>query len=212
MKFQVKLFPLKTEKLSVILNSADADELGLLPGDRVKVSLGRDTFVAEVEVATEMVNPGEVGVCTTTANLYKIAEPCSIELTPVPKPKSVEYIRKKLDGLKYSKNEIKDVISDISKNILNDIEIAAFVLASDIIGLDLDEIQWMTEAMVECGDKITFERGTIVDTHSIGGVPGNRASLIIVPTVAAAGLLIPKTASRAITSASGTADTNGGPR
>ena len=207
MKFQVKLFPLKTEKLSVILNSADADELGLLPGDRVKVSLGRDTFVAEVEVATEMVNPGEVGVCTTTANLYKIAEPCSIELTPVPKPKSVEYIRKKLDGLKYSKNEIKDVISDISKNILNDIEIAAFVLASDIIGLDLDEIQWMTEAMVECGDKITFERGTIVDTHSIGGVPGNRASLIIVPTVAAAGLLIPKTASRAITSASGTADT-----
>ncbi|MCK4895220.1 MAG: thymidine phosphorylase, partial [Candidatus Heimdallarchaeota archaeon] len=47
----------------------------------------------------------------------------------------------------------------------------------------------------------------VYDKHSIGGIPGNKVSLIIVPTVAAAGLLIPKTSSRAITSPSGTADT-----
>ncbi|TFG08201.1 MAG: thymidine phosphorylase, partial [Promethearchaeota archaeon] len=37
-------------------------------------------------------------------------------------------------------------------------------------------------------------------------MPGNKVSLIIVPIVAAAGLLIPKTSTRAITSPSGTAD------
>jgi AMP phosphorylase len=73
--------------------------------------------------------------------------------------------------------------------------------------MDMDEIEWMTKAMIETGETIDFEEGIVVDKHSIGGVPGNKISLIIVPTVASAGLLIPKTASRAITSASGTADT-----
>jgi AMP phosphorylase len=40
----------------------------------------------------------------------------------------------------------------------------------------------------------------------LGGVPGNKITLLIVPIVAAAGLTIPKTSSRAITSACGTAD------
>ncbi|MEA3558708.1 MAG: thymidine phosphorylase, partial [Candidatus Thermoplasmatota archaeon] len=42
--------------------------------------------------------------------------------------------------------------------------------------------------------------------HSIGGVPGNKVTLLVVPIVAAAGMFIPKTCSRAISSAGGTAD------
>jgi thymidine phosphorylase len=47
----------------------------------------------------------------------------------------------------------------------------------------------------------------VVDKHCIGGIPGNRTSMIVVPIVAAHGLTIPKTSSRAITSPAGTADT-----
>lgn len=43
--------------------------------------------------------------------------------------------------------------------------------------------------------------------HCVGGLPGNRTTLIVVPIVAAFGLMIPKTSSRAITSPAGTADT-----
>ncbi|MFP5341264.1 MAG: thymidine phosphorylase, partial [Gammaproteobacteria bacterium] len=43
--------------------------------------------------------------------------------------------------------------------------------------------------------------------HCIGGIPGNRTSMLVVPIVAAHGMLIPKTSSRAITSPAGTADT-----
>ena len=47
----------------------------------------------------------------------------------------------------------------------------------------------------------------IVDKHCIGGVPGNRTTMIVVPMLAAAGLTVPKTSSRSITSPAGTADT-----
>jgi AMP phosphorylase len=60
--------------------------------------------------------------------------------------------------------------------------------------------------MIESGEKIEFDVHPIMDKHSIGGVPGNKISLLVVPMVAANGLLIPKTSSRAITGAGGTAD------
>ena len=60
--------------------------------------------------------------------------------------------------------------------------------------------------MAEAGNQLDFNEPTF-GKHSIGGIPGNKISPIIVPIIAAAGLLIPKTSSRAITSPSGTADT-----
>lgn len=53
---------------------------------------------------------------------------------------------------------------------------------------------------------MNFGKKIIADKHSIGGVPGDKTSLLVVPIIAAAGLTIPKTSSRAITSAAGTAD------
>jgi thymidine phosphorylase len=47
----------------------------------------------------------------------------------------------------------------------------------------------------------------VADKHCIGGIPGNRTSMLVVPIVAAHGMPIPKTSSRAITSPAGTADT-----
>ena len=69
-----------------------------------------------------------------------------------------------------------------------------------------DEVEWLTRSMIESGDRIEFDTHPIMDKHSIGGVPGNKISLLVVPIIAANGLLIPKTSSRAITGAGGTAD------
>jgi len=82
----------------------------------------------------------------------------------------------------------------------------AFVTASYVKGLDMDEVEYLTRSMVETGDRIQFSTHPIVDKHSVGGVPGNKISLIVVPVIAASGLRIPKTSSRAITGAAGTAD------
>ncbi len=206
MILKAKIIPIKIGRDAVIMNQADADELGLLEGDRVRI-IAKKSTVATVQIAMGLIERGELGIC------YELAEACDIEdgsevkIVPVPKPPSVEYIRKKLDGGKLTKDEIYRIVKDIVSNALTEVELTAFVLSSYIHGLDFDEIEWLTRAMIETGETLTFDEGTVVDKHSIGGVPGNKISLIIVPTVAAAGLLIPKTASRAITSASGTADT-----
>jgi thymidine phosphorylase len=61
--------------------------------------------------------------------------------------------------------------------------------------------------MAQAGTQLKWDRPIVVDKHCIGGIPGNRTSMIVVPIVAAHGLTIPKTSSRAITSPAGTADT-----
>jgi len=65
----------------------------------------------------------------------------------------------------------------------------------------------LTRAMAQAGTQLKWNAPVVVDKHCIGGIPGNRTSMILVPIVAAHGLPIPKTSSRAITSPAGTADT-----
>jgi AMP phosphorylase len=60
--------------------------------------------------------------------------------------------------------------------------------------------------MIDTGKTIDFGPGPILDKHSVGGIPGDKTSMMVVPIVAAAGFTIPKTSSRAITSPAGTAD------
>jgi thymidine phosphorylase len=85
-------------------------------------------------------------------------------------------------------------------------EIGAFLVACAGF-MTTHETLAMTRAMVGVGNRLRWDAPIVVDKHCIGGIPGNRTSMIVVPIVAAHGLLIPKTSSRAITSPSGTADT-----
>jgi thymidine phosphorylase len=90
------------------------------------------------------------------------------------------------------------------------IELAAFVVATNQFELDRDEVLHLTEAMIASAQRIDWHDvggGPVVDKHCIGGIPGNRTSMLVVPIVAAHGMLCPKTSSRAITSPAGTADT-----
>jgi thymidine phosphorylase len=73
--------------------------------------------------------------------------------------------------------------------------------------LDVRETVALTRAMIDVGDRLTWEAPVVVDKHSVGGLPGNRTTPIVVAIGAANGLLMPKTSSRAITSPAGTADT-----
>jgi thymidine phosphorylase len=65
----------------------------------------------------------------------------------------------------------------------------------------------LTRAMVDAGTRLAWHQRPVLDKHCVGGLPGNRTTPIVVAIVAASGLTIPKTSSRAITSPSGTADT-----
>ncbi|NOY11267.1 MAG: AMP phosphorylase [Archaeoglobi archaeon] len=207
MKLTATILPIKVGRYSVALNKEDAAEIGVVEGDRVRIARRGRSVSASVQIATGLIARGKIGVYQDVAEELEIGEGGEVEVYPVSRPVSVELIRKKLEGKKFTRDELREIIEDIVENNLTEVELTAFVLANYLVGMDFDEIEWMTRAMIDTGETIEFDKGIVVDKHSIGGVPGNKVSLIIVPTVASAGLLIPKTASRAITSASGTADT-----
>ncbi|MDP7520735.1 MAG: thymidine phosphorylase [Candidatus Pacearchaeota archaeon] len=122
------------------------------------------------------------------------------------KSKSFIFIERKLDKKRLSEKEINEIIKDIVNNSLPEAEISLFVLAMYKYGMNMKETIYLTKAILNSGDKLKLENKLIVDKHSIGGIAGNRTTPIVVSICAAAGLIMPKTSSRAITSAAGTAD------
>lgn len=127
-------------------------------------------------------------------------------IKPRLKPESYEFIRKRMSGSELSKDEISAIVRDVVSNSLTPLEKTTLVMSHLYDKWTMDEIEWFTREIAASGDILDFGEG-IYDKHSLGGVPGNKVSILIVPIIAATGLKIPKTSSRAITSPSGTADT-----
>ncbi|HEY3274433.1 MAG TPA: thymidine phosphorylase, partial [Methanocella sp.] len=205
MKLKAQPYDIEVGRYEVIINATDAEEIGVLAGDRVQVK-NKDTITAVVETTDAIVSQGRIGIYREAWEAMKCIPDEVVEVLPAARPKSVSFIRKKMDKLKLTSEEMHAIIEDIVEGNLTEVELTAFVTASYIYSMDNDEIEWMTRAMVKTGDQISFDTHPVMDHHSIGGVPGNKISLDVVPIVAAAGLLIPKTSSRAITGAGGSAD------
>lgn len=119
---------------------------------------------------------------------------------------ALEAIRKKLLGKTLNYKEIYAVMDQISKDKLGDILTTYFAASGYSKGFTNEELYFLTKAMVDTGEKLHFS-GIVADKHSIGGTPGTRTTMIVVPIIAAAGFKIPKSSSRAITTPGGTADT-----
>jgi len=122
-------------------------------------------------------------------------------------PESMDAVRRKIAGQRLGKKDFYDIIHDITERRYSKAELSAFLVASGQTDMDRDEVLYLTSAMSDSGDQLNWNENLVADKHCIGGIPGNRTSMLVVPIVAAHGMLIPKTSSRAITSPAGTADT-----
>lgn len=120
---------------------------------------------------------------------------------------SLRFLRAKVYGRKLDYPSMRALVDDIGHGRLSDLHLAAFVTACAGGRLDEQEIVALTRAMVDVGQRLTWPVSPVMDKHCVGGLPGNRTTLIVVPIVAACGVVMPKTSSRAITSPAGTADT-----
>ena len=192
-----------------VINKLDAEEMDLNPNDRVIIKYRNREVCAFVDIDRlgSIVNRNEIGLFYETYNNLSLKDNEEVSVYPTGVPKSVEYIINKMDGNKLNREKIFEIIKDVVRDELSEVEATAFITSCYIRGLDLEETVNLTEAIVESGPRPKFNKKIILDKHCIGGVPGNRTTMLVVPIVAAAGLCIPKTSSRAITSPAGTADT-----
>lgn len=118
---------------------------------------------------------------------------------------AVTAIQTKLGGKRLNYQQIFAIMDEISRHRLGTVLTTYFAASGYAQGFNNQELYFLTEAMIKTGETLKF-KGLVADKHSIGGVPGTRTTMIVIPIVAAAGFTIPKSSSRAITTAGGTAD------
>lgn len=175
---------------------------------RIKVTLNDKSILATLYIIEDgLLRHNEASLSKYAWLLLDANEGDEIHLAH-PKPlKSLSFVRSKVYGEKLDLSQLENIIDDVAKGSYSDIDIATFLTACAGGRLCDSEIIDLTTAMIESGDKISWPSDLVVDKHCVGGLPGNRTTLIVVPIVSSFGMLMPKTSSRAITSPSGTADT-----
>jgi thymidine phosphorylase len=148
-----------------------------------------------------LVGPGELGVAEPAFRRFAGPARSYVAVTPAAPPASLDAVRAKIQGKSLAASEIASIVDDLTHYRYSDMETAAFLVGSASF-MTSGELLALT-----AGTRLKWHTKRVVDKHCIGGIPGNRTSMIVVPIVAAHGLTIPKTSSRAITSPAGTADT-----
>jgi thymidine phosphorylase len=174
---------------------------------RVELRVGAKVLLATLLLTDDgLVDTDEIGLADPAFRRFGEAVGNLVTVTPATAPGSLDSVRAKIQGRSLSDSEIAAIVTDISHYRYSDMEIAAFLIGSASF-MTSGELLALSHAMAQAGTQLTWDKPMVVDKHCIGGIPGNRTSMIVVPIVAAHGLTIPKTSSRAITSPAGTADT-----
>jgi thymidine phosphorylase len=221
--FNVKRIEIMTKyELLAVLHEEDAKELHLSAKDKILIANPRnnksiicilqifDGKAKKGETQEFKLERGQIGLYDKAFEKLEATENSQINIQPARKPLSLKYVKKKFEGHKLSRDEFFQIVVDIVENRYSEVENTYFVIACSVGGMTNKEVVYLTEAISRTGKTLNFKdkkTDKVVDKHCIGGVPGNRTTMIIVPIIAAAGLKIPKTSSRSITSPSGTADT-----
>jgi len=175
---------------------------------RIEISGGGRRIVATLNIVDDesIMAADELGLSFLAHRQLGLPDGTPVEIAQAAPAASLDHVREKIDGAILPPEAYQEIVRDLAAHRYSKMEIAAFLIAASRF-TTAPEVLSMTRAMAAVGGRLAWNGDAIVDKHCIGGIPGNRTSMIVVPIVAAHGLKIPKTSSRAITSPAGTADT-----
>jgi thymidine phosphorylase len=181
---------------------------GFAAHSRLQVRLGVRSITATLNIVYgSLLGTDEAGLSEAAWSLLQpnphdrvsFAHPAAVD--------SISYVRAKVYGQRLAETQFDAVVGDVVAGRYSDVELAEFITACADGHLSQEEITSLTRAMVDAGERLTWPYQRVMDKHCVGGLAGNRTTMVVVPIAAALGLIMPKTSSRAITSPSGTADT-----
>jgi thymidine phosphorylase len=196
-------------KYIVLLNKQTARHLDMRATDRILIKNGNKEITTILDIAEDSeLKDGQIGLYIDTWEKLELKRgDRRVSVAIAERPASVMFIRNKLDGQELNAAEIDDIVKDIVNEVLSEIEMTYFVSACFCRGMSDAETVNLTKSIVKNGGHLQFNDKIVLDKHCIGGVPGNRSTMLAVPIMTSLGLRMPKTSSRAITSPAGTADT-----
>src|SRR5688572_5764072 len=180
---------------------------GLSARTQVQVIAGqREVLATLYQVSSDLIATNEVGLSEGAWERLGVSEGDSLTIRHPDPVESLGRMRHRIYGHRLDSAAFGAIMADIVEGHYSDVQLAAFVTACAALPLDERETIELTRVMVDVGERLHWPTSPIVDKHSVGGLPGNRTTPIVVAIVAAHGLVMPKTSSRAITSPAGTAD------
>lgn len=207
---RAKRLRLETQHEPIVLMHADcpvARSEGFAARAQVELHGGGRSAIATLyQVADDIIALDEVGLSEAVWQRLGVQDGAEIQVRHPQHIESMSAVRAKVYGHRLDEQRLKVIVADIVAERYSDVQLAAFITAFSSQPTNLAEMVALTRAMVEAGDRLSWPGAVIVDKHSVGGLPANRTTPLVVAIVAAAGLVIPKTSSRAITSPAGTAD------
>lgn len=179
---------------------------GLAPRSQVLLSRnGHSVSAILFQGADNLLAQGEIGLSEAAWDRLGCGEGEQVGISHLPPVASLGAVRGRIFGRTLSERSLTHIVNDVVAGRYSDVQLAAFVTAGSALPFTDQETFALTRAMAYAGDRLSW-CGTVIDKHSVGGLPGNRTTPMVVAIAAAAGLTIPKTSSRAITSPAGTAD------
>ncbi len=202
---------LVTQHEAVVLMRTDCHVCraeGLTAHTQVAISAnGREVYATLYQVDDDWLGHDEAGLSESVWTRLGAADGAPVTVRHAPALESLSSVRRRIYGQRLSPGDLHGIVGDIAAGRYTDIHLAAFLTASSALPLDLPETVALTRAMIDAGERLSWPGPVVMDKHSVGGLPGNRTTPLVVAIVAACGLTMPKTSSRAITSPAGTADT-----
>jgi thymidine phosphorylase len=189
-------------------NSDIVSAFDYLGSAKLEISAGAASIRTRVQVIDlpDLLGPGAIGLSSEAFAELGVPEGSEVTIRRTPSPESRAALTHKIQGGKLSEEQYHTLIRDIVESRYPEGEVAAFLVAATQ-NLSDHEVVSLARVRTRFTQRMTWPDKIVVDKHSMGGIPGSRITLIVVPIVAAhGGFLMPKTSSRAITSAAGTAD------
>lgn len=166
----------------------------------------RDVIAIVNVVHSDLLACGEIGLSLSTERDLNVKAGDQIEIMQAAPVDSLSQLRTKIYGHRLDRHGFEAIVADVARGRYANIHIAAFLTAMAGRRANVQEVIDLTSAMVAIGERLNWGTTPVADKHCVGGLPGNRTTPIVVAIVASAGLVMPKTSSRAITSPAGTAD------
>ena len=179
---------------------------GLAQRSQVAVRAAGREIQALLYQVDDWLEPDTVALSEEAWARLGVGEGDTVEVTHPRVLESLSSVRRRIYGHRLDDDAMLSVVRDVADGRYSDVQLAAFLTAGAALPLDERETVALTRAMVAVGERLSWDAPIVLDKHCIGGLPGNRTTPIVVAIVAAHGLIMPKTSSRAITSPAGTAD------
>jgi putative thymidine phosphorylase len=209
-ELKIKLLKWSAGVPVAMINEDTAELIGVKTKGRIlirTISKNPKSVSTIIDFTKTLVGKKEIAVSSELRDRLSLYAGQKVDVDLSPSPKSLAFIKKKMNKQSLSQSEIDEIIKDVVNNSLSEAEIALFISGMYENGMTMKETICLIKAILNSGKRLILKNKFVVDKHSIGGIPGNRTTPLLVSICAAAGLIVPKSSSRAITTPAGTADT-----